>query len=232
MYNPVMQTQKSSRPLVIILVVVLLLSMAGITWFVVAAINNSVQNTLQPLQQANQSLKTQVANLLHPTPTIIPDPVTIINQVQALNRLETIQYTVEKVIQASENQGVLKPFLGDRLLFVAHGYVIAGVDMSKMKPEDMWLSNGVLMVRLPAAEILVATLDNNKSYVYDRQTGILAQPDPNLETSARQIAEQEITKTALDDGILNQADENAQNDLRWFFESLGYKQVQFVPLGP
>ena len=87
-------------------------------------------------------------------------------------------------------------------------------------------------VRLPPAEILVATLDNNKSYVYDRQTGILTKGDPNLETSARQVAEADIRQSALDDGILAQADANAQTSLGWFFESLGYKQVKFWPWEP
>jgi hypothetical protein len=233
-----MQTPKSTPArrsrgaLAAILIIVLLSAMLGIAWMVWSSINSSIHNALSPLEQTNKSLSTQVSNLLHPTPTIIPDPVTIIHQVQALNRLETIQYTIEKVITAQENQGVLKVFLGDKLLFVAHGYVIAGIDMSKMEAKDLWLQDGVLNVRLPAAEILVSTLDNNKSYVYDRQTGILTKADPNLETSARQVAETEIRQAAIDDGILDQAEANAQTSLRWFFESLGYKQIKFVPLEP
>ena len=201
-------------------------------WLVVVAVNHGIADTLNPLERTNNQLGTQVSELLHPTPTIIPDPITIIDQVQALARLETIRYTVEKVITAETNQGVLAPLFGDRLLFVAHGYVIAGIDMSKIKPEDLWLDGTVLNVRLPAAEVLVATIDNNKSYVYDRQTGLLAKADPNLETQARQVAEQEITQGALDDGILDQANENAQTYLRWFFETLGYKQINFVPPTP
>ena len=231
--TPPQSTPPRSRgALAAILIIVLLLAMLGIAWMVWSSINSSIHTALNPLEQANKSLNTQVSNLLHPTPTIIPDPVTIITQVQALNRLETIQYTVEKVITAQENQGVLKVLLGDKLLFVAHGYVIAGIDMSKMEAKDMWLQDGVLNVRLPAAEILVSTLDNNKSYVYDRQTGILNKADPNLETSARQVAETEIRQAAIDDGILDQAEANAQTSLRWFFESLGYKQIKFVPLEP
>jgi len=180
----------------------------------------------------NHELGTQVANLLHPTPTIIPDPVTIINEVQSLARLETIRYTVEKVVTAEVNQGVLGPLFGDRLLFVAHGYVIAGIDMSKIKPEDLWLAGEMLNVRLPKTEVLVATLDNDKSYVYDRVTGLFTQGDPTLETQVRQVAEQEILKAATEEGILDQATTNAQTYLRWFFETLGYKQINFVAPEP
>jgi hypothetical protein len=202
---------------------------AAAIYLVTAAVNHSINDSINPLERTNNQLGTQVSQLLHPTPTIIPDPVTIINQVQALARLETIRYTVEKVITAETNQGVLAPLFGDRLLFVAHGYVIAGIDMSKIEPADLWLTGTVLNVRLPLAEVLVSTLDNGKSYVYDRQTGLLASADPNLETQARQVAEQQITQSALDDGILNQAMANAQTYLKWFFETLGYKQINFVP---
>jgi len=104
--------------------------------------------------------------------------------------------------------------------------------MSKIKAEDIWLAGEMLNVRLPATEVLVATLDNNKSYVYDRVTGLFTQGDPTLETQVRQVAEAEILKAAIADGILDQATTNAQTYLRWFFETLGYKQINFVPPTP
>ncbi len=223
-----MAIKKTANTSKIILTVFLILVAIAAIWFLVSRVNNSINNTLNPLKQANHELGTQVANLLHPTPTIIPDPVTIINEVQSLARLETIRYTVEKVVTAEVNQGVLRPLFGDRLLFVAHGFVIAGIDMSKIKPEDLWLSGELLNVRLPAAEILVASLDNDKSYVYDRVTGLFTHGDPTLETQVRLVAEQEILKAATQEGILNQASTNAQTYLRWFFESMGYKSVRFV----
>ena len=116
----------------------------------------------------------------------------------------------------------------DRLLLVAHGFVIAGVDLGKLEPGDMWLENGVLKVRLPEAEVFVATLDNEKTYVYDRDTGILRSPIQNLETLARQSAEVEIRKAAIEDGILNIAQQNAESFLSRFFLSLGYADVIFV----
>ena len=43
----------------------------------------------------------------------------------------------------------------------------------------MWVEDGILYVQLPDAEIFMATLDNEKSYVYDRETGILTQGSVN-----------------------------------------------------
>ncbi|MFO3796690.1 MAG: DUF4230 domain-containing protein [Anaerolineales bacterium] len=206
---------------------ILVVLLAGV-YFIVQTVREGTQQAVAPLEQANAELRTQVASLLHPTPTIIPDPVTYINQVQALARLETIQYSVEKVVTAEQNQGTLGFLLGDRLIFVAHGIVIAGVDMQKIMPQDMWLENGVLYVRLPPAEVFVATLDNEKSYFYDRETGLLTKGVKDLETLARRQAEQEVLKAALEDGILEQARKNAEAYLLRFFMSLGYKSVVFV----
>jgi hypothetical protein len=200
-------------------------------YFIVQTIRESAQAATAPFQQvnqANQALQTQVSNLLNPTPTIIPDPVTYINEVRALARLETIQYSVEKVITGETGGATFQSLFGDKILFVGHGTVIAGIDMEKLQPEDMRFENGVLTVRLPPAEVFIATLDNEKSYVYDRDTGILAKPDVNLETLVRQSAEQEILKAALEDGILEQAQLNAEAYLFKFFAALGYPNTIFV----
>lgn len=211
--------------------ILILLVLVGAAYFIVQTIRQTSQAVTAPFQQvnqANQDLQTQVSSLLHPTPTIIPDPVTYINEVRALARLETIQYSVEKVITGETGQGTFAALFGDKILFVAHGTVLAGIDMQKINPGDMQLQNGALQVKLPPAEVFIATLDNEKSYVYDRQTGVLTKPDPTLETQVRQVAEDEIRKAALDDGILAQAQTNAETYLLQFFNSLGYKTVTFV----
>lgn len=182
----------------------------------------------QSLNDQNHAMQTQMANLLNPTPTIIPDPVTYINEIRALARLETIQYSVEKVITGQTGSGTFESLFGDKILFVGHGTVIAGIDMEKLQPEHMRFENGVLTVNLPPAEIFIATLDNEKSYVYNRDTGLLTNPDPNLETLVRQSAEQEILKAAIEDGILEQAQINAEAYLYKFFSALGFPNTIFI----
>ncbi len=214
------------------LFLVLILVVIGAAYYLVNSVQQSAQNAINnatsPFRESNAALQTQVADLMHPTPTIIPDPVTYIKDIQALARLETIQYTVEKVITAETGQGNFSFLFGDSLLFVAHGYVIAGIDMSKIQPQDMAYQNGVLYVRLPPAEVFVATLDNEKSYVYRRDTGILTKQTVDLETLARQSAEDEIKKAALEDGILNLAEQNAESFLTKFFAALGFPNAQFI----
>jgi len=211
-----------------ILWVVLVLAILAFTAYMFINIKNQINSALSPIQQTNNALSTQVSSLLHPTPTVLPDPVTIIRQVQSLARLETIQYSVEKVITAEVNQGVFGPLFGDKLLLVAHGNVIAGIDLNKLKSTDLTLESGVLKVHLPDAEVFSATLDNQQSYIYDRTTGLLTKGDPQLETTARQAAEQEILKAAETDGILDLARQNAEVYLERLFNTLGYLKVEFV----
>ena len=184
--------------------------------------------TLQPISDASSRISTQVTGILNPTPTILPDPVTIFNEIRPLARLETIQYTVEKVITAEEGQEHIAELFGDRLLLVAHGTVIAGVDLSKLTAENLELHDGILAVHLPEPEIFSASLDNDKTYVYDRDTGLFRKADRDLETLARQAAEAEIFKAAVDDGILDQAALNAQVFLERLLNDLGYRQVIFI----
>ena len=218
-----------------IMSILILVVLAAGVYFIVQTVRESAASAKEAVSapfaqvnQANQALQTQVAQMAHPTPTIIIDPVTYITNIQSLARLETIKYSVEQVVTCEINQqGPLSVFLGDKVLFVGHGLVIAGIDMEKIQPADMRLGGDTLYVRLPPAEIFVATLDNNKSYVYDRETGPFAGTDLNLETSCRQAAEEKIRQSVLEDGILTQAQSNAENYLFKFFSSLGYKTIQF-----
>lgn len=206
---------------------VLLLVLVGAGVYLVMTVQNTLSNQLVPVKEMAGSLSTQVSEILHPTPTIIPDPVTIIHEVRSLARLETIKFSLEKIITAETRQGMFSWLVGDSLLFVAHGEVIAGVDLGKLSPDDLRLDNDILYVTLPEAEIFVVAIDNQQSYVYDRDTGIFTHGEVDLETAARRAAEMEIEQSALDDGILDLAAQNAESFLGRLFVDLGYAKVVF-----
>ena len=225
-----MNDNRNLRAWVFVIGVLVIFALAA--YAVVSVVRRSVQQAeraVQPVTDLSNAVGTQMALVLNPTPTVIVDPVTIVRQVRSLARLETIQYSVEKVITAESGQGPFGFLFGDRLLLVAHGEVIAGVDLSKLSPDDLRVRDNVLYVSLPEPEIFVATLDNEQTYVYDRETGILTQRDINLESTARQAAEQAIREAALEDNILNQARVNAENYLHRLFIDIGnYDEVIFV----
>ncbi|MCD6345231.1 MAG: DUF4230 domain-containing protein, partial [Anaerolineae bacterium] len=167
-----------------------------------------------------------------PTPTIYPSAVTVIEQVQSLSRLETASYHIEKVITAETGQGPLGFLFGDKVLLVAYGQVIAGVNLGRLGPEDVLVNgDGTIYLRLPPSEVFVATLDNARTYVYDRQTGVVGM-NPQLETAARLEAEQLILQAALEDGLLDQSDKNARDFMRSLLTVMGFEHALFVEVLP
>lgn len=206
-----------------ILLLVLLALVAGATLVI-----TSIRQVTRPLAEAERTLRRQVEQITNPTPTIIPDPVTIVREVRNLSRLETASYTVEKVITAETNQGPFAFLFGDKLILVAHGQVIAGVDLAKVEDSDVAVTaEGTVEVTLPPAEVFVTALNNEQSYVFHRDTGVIGM-NPDLETEARQAAEEEIRKAALEDGILEMAQQNAETYIRHLILTLGFEKVEIV----
>ncbi|HHS97631.1 MAG TPA: DUF4230 domain-containing protein [Chloroflexi bacterium] len=218
-----MQSRSSGYTLLIgFILVIVLLALAAL----------AIPRLWHPAEEAERTIREGIDARLHPTPTVRPNPTTIIRQIQNLSRLETASYTVEKVITAESGQDALAFLFGDRLLFVAHGRVIAGVDLGKIQEGDITVTDDDrVIVVLPPPEIFVVTLDNEKSYVYDRDTGLFGM-NPDLETEARQAAEEEILKAALEDGILELAEENARAYLERLITAFGFREVVFVTATP
>lgn len=177
-----------------------------------------------------------LSNPIAPAPTTISiDRPAIIQQIQSLNRLETTSASIEKVITAEQGGSAFYNFFaGDKLLLVAHGDVIAGLDLSKMKAEDVQVSEDgkSATVNLPPPEILVSRLDNEKTHVYDRDTGIFTQGNPGLETEARRVAEQQILQAACEDGILKRAADEGKRSIENLVKAFGIDTVTVnIPAG-
>ena len=188
---------------------------------------NSTQKAVAPVGNLVRQL------VVPATPVVLPDPVTIVREVQDLARLETASATFEKVVRAEREQDRLFGVFGETLLFVANGEVIAGVDLAKMKDDDIQVVDpDTVMVHLPEAEIFVVRLDNEKSYVADRDRGFLARADPELETLVRQRAEQELRTAAMEANLLQRADENGEAYMRDFLQKLGFENVIFTDTTP
>ena len=162
------------------------------------------------------------------TPVILPDPVTIVREVSQLARLETASVELEKVITAEQNSDAWLGLFEDSLIFVAYGEVIAGIDLEKIQEGDIQVVDPTtIMVHLPDAEVFVATLDNQRSYVADRDTGLFTAADPELETQVRREAEQVILEEALEFGVVRDAQANAQEYMENFLHGLGFETIIF-----
>lgn len=164
-----------------------------------------------------------------PLPTQIPiraDAGAILERVRRLQRLETTSYEIEKIIEAGSQDNNFESLLfGDRLLLIAHGTVVAGLDLSNLGPENVTVEHETLTFRLPPVKILNVSLDNSQTRVYDRKKGILAAGDKDLETQARQAAERKILEVACEKGVMARATEDGRRTMEQFLSLLEFKQV-------
>ena len=157
----------------------------------------------------------------------------LVTRVRELNRLETAGMHVMHVSTTTQTYEMVPDALtGDELTFLAIGDVIAGVDMALLTKADVWRQpDGTVVIRLPPSQVLVTRVDNKDSHVISRKTGLLRRADINLESRARQRAEQEIRNEAVRKGILNLAAQNAEVKLAEFLHSTGVQKVKFVKSG-
>lgn len=153
---------------------------------------------------------------------------TVVDRIQQLRRLETVVYTMDKVVSGAKENPIFPDFLaGDRLLLLVHGEVIAGIDFSSLKPGDVKVQGKQIHLHLPATQVFSTRLDSARTRVYSRQTGLLVPTDPNLESQVRQEAERQLLEAALADGILRTAQQNASATITSLLQGLGFETIDF-----
>lgn len=156
------------------------------------------------------------------------DQPTVVHQIQQLQRLETVSYTMDKIISGEHDNPYLPQFLaGDRLLLVVHGEVVGGINLAGLQPGDVLIQGQKALIHLPPAEILSTRIDNAKTRVYSRDTGLFSSPDPNLESEVREEAECQLQQAALQDGILKTAADNARSTISGMLKGSGFREVDF-----
>jgi hypothetical protein len=158
-----------------------------------------------------------------PAPKIL-NTATILQQVQTLSQLVTVKYVLEKVVILDD----VKWYGESRVLMLAHGIVKAGVDLSQVKSGDIHvLGEDKVVITLPRAQITDSYLDDKRTQVIERKTGLLRSFDVQLEQTARQQAVDDIRRAARNNGIQDDANERARLQLTSFFHQLGFQQVEF-----
>ncbi len=183
------------------------------------------------LHNATAGLSGRLASLITGRTTTFDTSVpAVVEKIQRLSRLETVVYSLDTVVEGSKSSTVLPDLIaGDRILLVVHGQSIGGIDLAKLKPEDIRIddTNGArsIHVTLPASQLFVTTIDNQHTRVYARSTGILVPADQNLESDTRARAQQQLEKAALADGILDAARKNARATITTLLYGLGFQKV-------
>lgn len=169
--------------------------------------------------------------LLSPPDHIIverPTPSLLI-AIRDMAKLETAEVHVEKVVDLTDRQS---SFFGlieskDALLLVAVGRAVVGIDLAKMRDEDVKFdpTTSSARINLPEPEVLSSRLDEDATYVFARSTDLLAKRNEQLEANARRQAQRAIEAAARTDDVMRRARLQAERQLSALAKALGAKQV-------
>ncbi len=167
-----------------------------------------------------------------PTPDFRERSVAVVQRIQRLQRLETTSYTIQQLIEGRVEGNPLQNLLaGDTLVLNAYGTVEAGIDLSQLSEDDVTISTDgtTLTIKLPPVQIFSVYMDNEKTYVLDREQGLLASANPELESDARRYAESTILNAVCEDGIMQRATYDSQEVMQQFLGLLEYENIEVIP---
>jgi len=151
------------------------------------------------------------------------NPAVVIQQIQTLAQLVTVKYVMEKVIIAED----VKWYGESRVLLVAHGVVKAGIDLQKLNPTNFVIGEKSIVMTLPKPTITDVYIDDKRTEVLERTTGVMRKFDKDLEQNARRHAVDEFTRAARLNGILQDADDRAKTQLTAILKAAGFEEVVF-----
>lgn len=164
-----------------------------------------------------------------PAPTPTPTPTPILIEREELGKMITIQYKLQNVSVVEEKEAwwVVRLFGENKVVLVATGEVMAGVDMTLLAEEDIVVSGTTVKIVMPAAEIFSVHLVPGESWVYDRKLNIL-KPNWQLELQAQEQAERSLAEWSVNNGILGQAEEVFTTRIETFLRRLGFTDVTIL----
>lgn len=205
---------RSRFPSFPVIILVLVVGLGLLTWWGVRTVISAIPTP------------GDIANVFEPEPyeEIGPVTITAIRDLAQLTTVETVQYTM---VEKGTDEGWLAWARGDSLRMFAVARIGAGVDLASLTVRDITVGeDGVVEMTVPTATIQFVDPDEDATQVLERDVGIFTSGDPGLESDVRRIADEVLVENAIDEGILQKAEENARSVLTDFLLSLGYEDVQ------
>jgi hypothetical protein len=152
---------------------------------------------------------------------MIFNTATLLKKVQTLSQFVSVKYNLEKVVVLEDAR-----WYGEsHVVLVAHGVVKAAIDLDQLGPKDVEISGKKISILLPRSHVVDAYLDDQRTQIIERETGLLRVFDKDLEQNARRQAVEELRLAALQNGILNDASDRARAQLSVLLYQVGFTDV-------
>lgn len=149
--------------------------------------------------------------------------VPVVERVTPLSDLTVMRYNYSNIVTSEiDMPQVLRLLYGDRLVMVAVGHIEAGISLNDISAEDVTVDEdaGTVTITLPPAKLRNCYLDESKTQIVSRETGVFTASPISLDLSARRFAIQQFRDIALEEGLIEQAQQEAERVLRAYLESV------------
>ena len=161
----------------------------------------------------------------------------ILQQVRGVSELTTAVLAMESVVPTHRDRTLGTYVIGTtRLLYIAHGEVRAGIDLSQLSPNDITIQGDDVQIQLPPPMILDRKIDVARSQIYDYDRGFLGLgPDAaaELQTLAQRETLDDLVDAACQHQLLEQANERAASVLSQLLESTkAYSSISIKTQAP
>jgi hypothetical protein len=158
----------------------------------------------------------------------------LLESMQDLSQYVAAEGNFQVLVDLQENNRYLPDFVfSERTLFVGVGSVDAYVDFAALTDGAIKTSaDGTSVeVTLPAPVLEKPSLDNERSYVFAQERGVINRvgdvfgDDPNRQQQLYQLAEDKITEAAELSELRSRAETNTRAMLESLLRQLGYERV-------
>lgn len=144
----------------------------------------------------------------------------IVQKIEDLGNLEVVQYNIQDLM---EYKKVRQWLPNAKTALIVSGEVIGCIDLTKVKPEDIYTSGDSIRLRLPAPEICHIKINHSESRIYDMQFGLWE--STQIADEAYRYAENELRRQAMKLDITSKSRDNAANLLRPILQAMGFEYV-------
>ncbi|MBK5721863.1 DUF4230 domain-containing protein [Dysgonomonas sp. Marseille-P4677] len=144
----------------------------------------------------------------------------IVEKIENLGNLEVLQYNIQDLI---EYQKMRQWLPNAKTALIVAGEVICCVDLTKVKPEDIYTSGDSIRIKLPAPEICHVKINHSASRIYDMQFGLWE--STQIADEAYRHAEKQLKAEAMKLDMESKSRDNTVNLLRPILEAMGFEHV-------
>jgi hypothetical protein len=153
------------------------------------------------------------------------NPINKILKIKELSDLATVEYTVTKIIKATDDSTWYK--LGDRkMLMSCDAKIKAGVSLSEITDKDIVVNGTAVSLQLPAAKILYINIPPESVVEQYAEIDLLRAEFSIAEKNAfLQVAEKDVNNTVKELDILATAEKNTKTIIESWLSIAGFKNI-------